>query len=307
MNARTAYLLLSLTALFWGGNAVAGRLAAGEVSPMLLTAMRWTLALAILLAIGGRRLLDDWAAIRPNLGLLAAYGTFGFAGFNILLYSAVNYTTAINVAIEQAGMPMLIFLANFVLFRTAVTPVQILGFCMTLVGVALTTLHGDLTSLKELQVNRGDALMLIAIILYAGYTVALRYRPNLNWQSLMIVMAASALLTAIPFAIFEYVSGNTIVPSATGWSVALYTAIFPAILAQVFYIRGVTLIGPNRAGIFINMVPLAGAALSILILGESFQLYHAVALALVLGGIWLSERSSIRSEKKTGENGAGGS
>ena len=298
MNARTAYVLLSLTALFWGGNAVAGRLAAGEVSPMLLTAIRWTVALAILLAIGGRRLVQDWSVIRPNLPLLAAYGAFGFTGFNILLYSALNYTTAINVAIEQAGMPMLIFLANFLLFRTAVTPIQILGFCLTLIGVALTTLHGDLTSLRELQVNRGDALMVVAIILYAGYTVALRYRPNLNWQSLMIVMAAAALLAAIPFAVFEYASGNTIAPSAQGWAVALYTAVFPAILAQVFYIRGVTLIGPNRAGIFINMVPLAGAALSILILGESFRPYHAIALVLVLGGIWLSERSSLRSEKK---------
>ena len=298
MNARTAYVLLSLTALFWGGNAVAGRLAAGEVSPMLLTAIRWTVALAILLAIGGRRLVQDWSVIRPNLPLLAAYGAFGFTGFNILLYSALNYTTAINVAIEQAGMPMLIFLANFLLFRTAVTPIQILGFCLTLIGVALTTLHGDLTSLRELQVNRGDALMVVAIILYAGYTVGLRYRPNLHWQSLMIVMAAAALAAAIPFAIFEYASGSTIAPSAQGWAVALYTAVFPAILAQVFYIRGVTLIGPNRAGIFINMVPLAGAALSILILGESFRPYHAVALVLVLGGIWLSERSSLRSEKK---------
>ncbi len=298
MNARTAYLLLSLTALFWGGNAVAGRLAAGEISPLLLTTVRWTLALAILLAIGWRKLVADWAVIRPNLPLLAAYGAFGFAGFNIFLYSALNHTTAINVTIEQAGMPMLIFLANFLLFRMAVTPIQIFGFSLTLVGVLLTALHGDLTSLAELDVNRGDALMLVAVIFYAGYTVALRYRPNLNWQSLMIVMAAAALAASLPFTVMEYVNGNTIAPGPKGWALALYTAIFPAILSQVFFMKGVALIGPNRAGIFVNIVPLAGAVLSILILGEAFRLYHAVALALVLGGIWLSERSSLRAEKK---------
>lgn len=294
MNAR-AYLLLSMTALFWGGNAVAGKLAAGEISPMLLTTLRWVMALTILLSIGWRRLIADWPVVRRHLPLLVAYGAFGFAGFNIFLYSALNYTTAINVAIEQAGMPMLIFLANFLLFRTAVAPIQILGFALTLFGVILTATHGQPMRLAELEVNRGDLLMIGGVILYGGYTVALRYRPELHWQSMMIVMAAAALATAAPFALYEAVAGNTILPGGKGWAVALYTAIFPAILAQVFYITGVAMIGSNRAGLFINIVPIAGAVLSVLILGEAFRPYHAVALVLVLGGIWLSERWGARA------------
>ena len=116
---KTAYLLLLLTTLFWGGNAVAGKLAVGHVSPMLLTAARWGFALVILCAIGWPRFAADWPKVRQNAFYLTALGAFGFSVFNIALYSAVVYTTAINVSIEQAGIPMLIFVANFLLFQAA--------------------------------------------------------------------------------------------------------------------------------------------------------------------------------------------
>jgi hypothetical protein len=138
----------------------------------------------------------DIKVIRANLPLLMAYGAVGFACFNNLLYSALEHTTAINVAIEQAGMPMVIFLANFLLFRIRVTPAQIAGFVLTLAGVAVTASSGSLARLIGLELNRGDALMLLAVLCYGGYTVALRYKPDLHWQSMITVMAASAFLTS---------------------------------------------------------------------------------------------------------------
>ncbi len=198
-----AYLFLMITALSWGGNAVAGKLAVGHISPMLLTSLRWAMALMILLAFTLPQVRRDIKVIRANLPLLMAYGAVGFTAFNILLYSALQYTTAINVAIEQAGMPMLIFLANFILFRIKVTPAQILGFMLTLAGVAITASGGSLARLIGLELNRGDALMLLAVLCYGGYTVALRYKPQLHWQSMITVMAASAFLTSLPFAAFE--------------------------------------------------------------------------------------------------------
>jgi drug/metabolite transporter (DMT)-like permease len=291
MRHRNAYVLLLLTALFWGGNAVAGKLAIGHVSPMLLTAARWGFALVVLLAIGLPRLLEDRRTIRAHLWLLAGLGTFGFTVFNLALYSALLYTTAINVSIEQAGMPMLIFLANFLLFGTRVTWAQITGFLLSIAGIALTASHGDPARLLKLDVNFGDALMLLAVLVYGGYTVALRFKPAIHWQSLMIVLCGSAFITSIPFAAAEFWYGATIVPDTRGWAVIAYTALFPSIAAQVFYIRGVELIGSNRAGLFVNLVPIFGTLLSILILGEVFQTYHAMAIALVLGGIWLAERS----------------
>ena len=288
---RNAYLLLALATLFWAGNAVAGKLAIGHVSPMALTAMRWGLATAIMLAIGLPRLRADWPVVRRNLPLLVVLGAAGFSVFNALQYSALLFTTAINISIEQAAMPMLVFAANFLLYRIAAAPGQIIGFTLSLLGVLLTATHGDISRLAELDLNRGDALMLLAIAIYAGYTVALRHKPAIHWQSLMIVMCAAAFVVSLPFALWEGLSGRLILPDARGWVIAAYTAILPSVASQIFFIRGVELIGANRAGLFINMVPIFGTLLSILILGEAFSLYHAAAMALVLGGIWLAEHS----------------
>ncbi|MET0576216.1 MAG: DMT family transporter [Mesorhizobium sp.] len=291
MHHRKAYVLLLLTTLFWGGNTIAGKLAAGHVSPMLLTGARWAAAFILLLALGLPRLVADWPAIRTRFWLLVGLGALGFTVFNVALYTALLYTTAINVSIEQAGMPMLIFLANFLLFRMRVTWAQILGFLLSIFGVALTASHGSLARLTTLDLNFGDALMLLAVLVYSAYTVALRFRPVIHWQSMMIMLCGSAAVTSIPFVVAEFWYGAAILPDAQGWAVIAYTVFFPSILAQAFYIRGVELIGANRAGLFINLVPVFGTLLSVLILGEDFQLYHGLALVLVLGGIWLAEHS----------------
>ncbi|WP_420407156.1 DMT family transporter [Hoeflea sp.] len=285
-----AYLFLTITTMSWGANAVAGKLAVGHISPMILTSFRWGMALVILAMFALPEVRRDMKIIRANWRLLAGYGMFGFAGFNITLYSALQYTSAINVAIEQAGMPMIIFLANFLLFRIRVTGWQILGFLLTLAGVATTASNGSLERLIGLELNRGDALMLLAVLLYGGYTVALRYKPVMHWKSMITVMAAAAFVTSLPFAAWEVATETAIWPDARGLTVAAFTAIFPSLVAQVLYIRGNEIIGSNRAGIFINLVPIFGTMLSVMILGEMLHLYHVVALCLVLGGIWLSER-----------------
>lgn len=288
---RNAYVLLVLTTLFWAGNTVAGKLAVGHVSPMALTTVRWGLATLVMLAIGLPRLRQDWPTVRRNLLLLAVLGAAGFSVFNALQYSALLFTTAINVSIEQAAMPMLVFIANFLAYRAGVAPGQVVGFTLSLFGVVLTATHGDPTRLAALDLNRGDAMMLVAIVIYAGYTVALRAKPAIHWHSLMIVLCGSAFIVSLPFLLWEGLSGRMILPDARGWTIAAYTALFPSVLSQVFYIRGVELIGANRAGLFINMVPIFGTLLAILVLGEAFQLYHAAAMVLVLGGIWLAEHS----------------
>jgi drug/metabolite transporter (DMT)-like permease len=297
---RLAYVLLLLTALFWGGNAVAGKLAVDHVSPMALTTLRWFVGLTLLVAIGWRQLGADWPVAKRHLPFLFTLGAFGFTLFNAALYSALTMTSAINVSIEQAAIPMVIFLINFLLFSQRVSVAQMAGLAASVVGVALTASHGDLTRLAELDVNLGDALMVAAVIVYGGYTVALRFKPPIHWMSLMILLSGSALVSSLPFMAWEYHSGDFIFPDMRGWLIVLYTALFPSVLAQIFYIRGVELIGGNRAGLFINTVPVFGTLLSILILGEAFHLYHGVAMALVLGGIWLAEASGRKMAAMTG-------
>lgn len=288
---RNAYVILLLTMLFWGGNAIAGKVAVGHISPMVLTFMRWAFAVAILLAIGLPQLRRDWAIVRPRLLYLFLLGASGFTMFNAAMYSALTFTTVTNVSIEQAGVPMFIFIANFLLYRVGVSMGQIVGFTMSLIGVALTATHGNLLNLAELEVNFGDLLMLCALIFYAGYTIALRHKPAIHWKSLMLVLCTAAMISSVPFMIWEIATDRAIWPDTRGWAVVAYTAIFPSIVSQVTFMKGVELIGPNRAGLFINLVPIIGTLLSISLLGEAFHLYHAIALILVLGGIWLAENS----------------
>lgn len=286
---KKAYLSLIIATLAWGGNAVAGKLAVGHVSPMMLTFWRWFFAVAIIFAISLPQLIKDWPVVRKNLPILLFLGVVGYVVFNAALYTAVNYTTAINVTVEQAVIPMLIFVINFALFRMKVSWAQILGFTLTLLGGVLTAVHGDLSALVTLTVNSGDAIMMIAIVAYAIYTVALRWRPKVDWRTLMAVPAFFAMIFSLPLAFWEYSSDRLIWPDTEGWIVVLYTAVFASLIAQVLYIKGVEEIGANRAGLFINLVPVFGTLLSVAIIGESLQLFHVVALALALGGIAIAE------------------
>ena len=245
---RTAYLYLAFAALFWGGNAVSGKLAVGHLSPMLITAGRWAFACAIIAAWGWRYLQKDWLVVRRHLPLLFLLGTLGFTLFNVALYGGLVFTTAINVSIEQAGVPLFVFITSFVLFRTRVTTAQVIGFLLSLVGIVLVATHGEPIRVLELDLNLGDLMMVGGAIVYGVYTAMLRLKPQLHWMSLMIVLSASAFVSSLPFVALEAALGATILPDARGWGLMVYIVIFPSILAQIFYIRGVELIGGNRPG-----------------------------------------------------------
>ncbi len=292
---RSAYLYLVIATLCWGGNAVAGKLAIGHISPMMLTFWRWGFATTIICAISVPQLVRDWPVVKKNLPILIFLGLVGYVVFNGALYTAVNYTTAINVTVEQVAIPMFIFIINFALFRMRVSWLQILGFTLTFLGGLLTAVHGDPRALVTLTVNFGDAIMMIAILAYALYTVALRWRPKIDWRTLMAVPAFFAFLFSIPLVGWEYSTDRLVWPDASGWAITLYTALFASLVAQVLFIKGVEQIGANRAGLFINLVPVFGTLLSVLVLGERLQMFHIVALALALGGIAIAERGKPAS------------
>lgn len=287
------YLLLTITALIWGGNAVAGKLAAGHVSPFFLTLLRWTLASLVILPFAYPHLKKDWPIIRKHFWFLFVLGVVGFAVFNNLMYLALNFTTAINVAIEQAAMPLIVFALNYLLFRTQVTAFQILGFLITLTGVAITATRGNLFNLAELDVNVGDLIMFAAIMVYGTYSVFIKNKPDIHLLSFMSVLSVAALIGTIPFAAYEVATNTLQWPDMTGWGVALFAGLFPSLVSQLFWVMGLERIGSNRGGIFINLVPVFGALLAILILGEAFQPYHAIGLVMVLGGIALAQKTAV--------------
>jgi drug/metabolite transporter (DMT)-like permease len=284
------YALLTLTTLLWAGNAIAGKLAADVISPVALTFARWLIACVAFYFLARPHLNSDWPAIRKSLPLLFGLGALGFSAFNFGLYWALHYTTAINVTIEQSAMPVLIIFANYLFFSIRITGLQAVGVLLTIIGVLVTATRGSPLAVLESGINRGDAVMMLAVLLYGSYTVALRFRPDIHWTSLMFVLTCSAAVFAAPFYAVEILRDGFRMPGPEAWAIIAYTAIFPSMVSQIFFIRGVAILGANRAGLFINLVPIFGALLAVLILGESFRLYHLVGLALVLGGIAMAER-----------------
>jgi drug/metabolite transporter (DMT)-like permease len=256
---------------------------------MALVALRW-LAVSILLLIFARRSLrDDWAVIRPRLRFVCAMGALGFTAFNGLYYTAAHFTTAVNMGIVQGSIPVFVVAGTFLVHRTPIRPSQGIGLITSLLGVAVVASAGDPSRLLALAINPGDLLMVSACVLYAGYTVALRRGPEVSAFGLLTVMAGAAFVTSLPLAAAEWATGGLRWPTPMGWLIVLAIAVFPSLLAQAWFIRGVQLIGPGRAGMFVNLVPVFAAVLGVTLLSEPFEVFHAVALALVLGGIWLSE------------------
>ena len=290
-----AWLLLTLAALCWGGNAVAGKLAANDWLPFTLTTARWACALLMLLPFAWRPLCRDWPVLRRHLPLMFALGGVGMCLFNLAMFLALNYTSAINVSIVQATMPLLIMIANFAVFSQRVRALQLVGLAVSILGVLVTTTGGAPLDFFTGGLNRGDALMLLACVFYAGYTFGLRWRPPLHWLSYMWAISVAAFLMTLPFTAWELSRAEQTMPGAGGWLALLYIVVFPTVVSQIAYARGVELIGGNRAGQFINLVPVFGAALAVMILGERFAWYHAVGLTLVLGGIALAERVAARA------------
>jgi drug/metabolite transporter (DMT)-like permease len=289
-SAWQAYLLLSIASLAWAGNAVVSRLAIGEVSPMVLTCLRWTIVSAIFLVVRGRRLHDDVRLLLPHWRTGLWMGAIGYTLFSAVLYIAAYYTQAVNLAILQGTIPVYVLLGALVLHGTRAGFLQIVGVLLTLAGVAVVASKGDVNILLSLGFNFGDLLMLAGCASYALYTLRLRDRPPLPGITFFVLMAMGAFASSLPLLAIETLMGLSQWPTAKGWGVVLFVALGPSLIAQLSFIRGVELIGPGRAGIFVNLVPIFGALLSVVILGETFGMHHALALALVLGGILLAER-----------------
>ena len=285
-----AYLLLAFTALCWGANAVFGRLAVGEVSPMALVTLRWLGALGLLVVFAHAHLRRDWPAIRTRLPFVAVMGAVGFTVFNALFYLAAHWTTAVNIGIIQGSIPVFVLIGAFAAYRTRVTWLQVAGVLVTMLGVVIVASGGEPARLATFALNFGDVLMIAACVLYAGYTLGLSRRPPVSPLSLFTGIAAAAFLTSLPLALAEAALGRFQWPTPAGWIIVALVTLFPSFLAQISFIQGVTLIGPSRAGVFVNLVPVFASILALLVLKEPFEPFHAIALCLVLGGIWLSER-----------------
>jgi drug/metabolite transporter (DMT)-like permease len=291
-------LLLVITTLIWSAHSIVGRLAVGQIGPMTLTCLRWAVALIPILIAARPSLRQDWPALRARWVYLAVMGAAGYTVFVALFYVAAHRTSALNLSIIQGAIPALVLIGARVFLGVRFTALQALGALVTMLGVGVIAAQGDPRRLVALAFNSGDVMMVAAAVLYAGYTIGLRQRPHVSGVSMLAGMAIAAFITSLPLMIWEIMSGGFVWPTRGGLVALAFVALGPAFVAQLTYMRGVELIGPGRAGVFVNLVPVFGAIMAVVILGEPFALYHVLALLLVVGGIAIAQRSSAGAQRQ---------
>ena len=286
---RKAWGLLLLTAIFWGGNVVASRSAVGEVSPMAMVSIRWGMVALCMLAVCWRDVLREWPVLRAHWLRLTLMGFFGFTVYQVLYFGAAHATSGVHLAILQGVAPAFIFAGARIFYGTPIGLVRGFGLALTMLAVAVVATHGEPQHLIGMEFNIGDLAMIVASLSYAAYTVALRRRPGISALVFFTALSAVAALTSLPMLAGEMIMGQVQWPTPKGWLSMAYIILFPSLLAQIFFIRGVAMIGPGRASLFYNLVPVLGAIMAVTLLGEPFAPYHAAGLALALGGVMIAE------------------
>ena len=286
-----AYLLLTFVSLFWAGNQVVGRAAAGQVPPITLGCLRWLIATCLLLPFAWSSLKNDWPVIRGNIWLLAFLGIIGGGAINTFSYIGLNYTTATNALVLNSAAPIFIVTFCYLIFGDRITPRQSCGIAVSIIGVLIVVLHGDLGALTHMTLNRGDVLVLIGMACWGLYTAFLRKRPAIAPLSFAACTFAAAAIVNIPLALIEASMGYLPRMSLSTLGMIAYAGIFPSVFAYLLYNRGVELIGGGRAGVFNHLVPVFGTVLAFTFLGETPGLYHAAGFAMILAGVWLAARA----------------
>lgn len=286
--AGRAYLLLPLAALCWSGNHIVARAIAGHVPPWSLNLARWLIVAVIAGIVWRTTISRDFALIWRHKGILAFLGMTGAAIFGALQYVALETTSAMNMGIMNSVAPVFIATASFIFFRDRLTRSQTLGILVSLAGVLAIVTQLDAARVASLAFTPGDLLMVFNMSLWAMYSSCLRLRPAIDTQSFLFAISAIGAVALIPFAAYEYANGRVLQPTALTFGAVAYAALAASLVAYLCWSRGVELIGANRAGVFLHLVPIYNVLLAGPLLGEPLRPFHFIGFVLILTGVFLT-------------------
>ena len=284
---------LTLATLLWAGNAISGRVLVGSISPITLSAVRWGLAALLLLPLGWK-VFKPSSALWQNKGRFLVLGLLGVGSYNVLLYLALQTSTAINVTLIGASMPIWMLFIGAVFYQVRPTLLQMVGAVVSLVGVTVVLTRGEPTSLLSMEVVMGDLLIMLATILWAFYSWMIS-RPGESterqwpWAEFLMAQVFIGFMWTMLFEGAEIATGHAFI-DLNYWTGALivFVAIGPSLIAYRCWGMGVNGAGPTVAAFFANLIPLFTALLSAAILGDPPQLFHGLAFALIVIGILVS-------------------
>ncbi|MFV0624042.1 DMT family transporter [Sphingomonas sp. ac-8] len=289
-----AYLMLAVVMLLWAGNSIVARAVRGEIPPLTLAFLRWSLGSLVFLPFSLPHVLRERRAILAAWKPILLLGLLGVAAFNAFLYSGLRHTSASNGLLLQAAIPALVLAFNRLLFRVRPERGDLIGVALAVLGVAVIMFRGDLAAIAGLAFGRGDLLVLCAVVAWALYTTLLRLRPAIHPASFLAVTFLIGAATMGVLAITEWQEVVAIRWTPATLAAVGYVAIFPSVIAYALFNAAVQTLGAGKAGQAITLMPLFGAFLAAATLGEALLPFHWVGMACILGGILVSAVSLPR-------------
>ena len=290
-----AYLLLLLTTLFWSGNFIVGKAASiYEIPPFSLNFYRWFFAGLILLPFTIKELIKKKNYIFKNIGFFIILGITSITIFNSIVYYSLYYTQVISGVLMISTIPVWIIFISSILNIERTNIFQIIGVLLSLIGVVFIITKADTEIIKNLNFNKGDLTMVIVMFSWAIYSALLKKKKyEISQIALLEVVIIAGLFFLIPIYFIEMSIGNLIKLEKAFYLTLVYVVLFPGLASFFFWIKGIAIIGANRSGVFLHLMPIFGTLMAIIIFDEKFMFYHFLGAVFILGGIILSNRKKI--------------
>ena len=288
----SAYLFLVLATFCWSGNFIVGKFATVyEIPPLTLNVFRWISVWFILIPFTYKEIFENLPYIKKNWLVISFMGVITISTFNSVVYFALNYTQVINAVLMLSAIPAATIVLSSLMKIEETNIFQLLGLVLSIIGIGSIISNGDIQKIISLDFNKGDMWMLVCVITWSLYSTLLKKNNfKLSQFTLIQLMVSVGILFLIPQFFYEKSIGLELSLDKNFILILIYVAIFPAIAAYYFWQKGIEIIGPNRASMFIQLMPLFSAVMAIIIFKEKFELYHFVGAFFILSGIYLSNR-----------------
>ena len=288
----SAYLFLVLATFCWSGNFIVGKFATVyEIPPLTLNVFRWISVWFILIPFTYKEIFENLTYIKKNWLVISFMGVITISTFNSVVYFALNYTQVINAVLMLSAIPAATIVLSSLMKIEETNIFQLLGLVLSIIGIGSIISNGDIQKIISLDFNKGDMWMLVCVITWSLYSTLLK-KNNFKFSQFTLIqlMVSVGILFLIPQFFYEKSIGLELNLDKNFFLILIYVAIFPAIAAYYFWQKGIEIIGPNRASMFIQLMPLFSAVMAIIIFKEKFELYHFVGAIFILSGIYLSNR-----------------
>ena len=290
-----AYILLVLTTIFWSGNFIVGKAATiYEIPPFSLNFFRWLFAGIILLPFTFKEIFLKKNYIKANIGLFIILGITSITVFNSIVYYSLYFTQVITGVLMISTIPVWIILISSLLKIEKTNIYQIFGILLSLIGVVAIITKSDLEVIKGLEFNKGDLSIIVAMFSWAIFSTLLKKKKlKVSQITLLKVVIFFGLIFLTQIYIIELLLGNYIILDKPFFLTLAYVVIFPGLLSFLFWIKGISVIGANRSGIFLHLMPIFGSVLAIIIFNEKIMFYHLIGAMFIIFGIRISNIKKI--------------